>query len=283
MPDMVTALGRAYLRHFPWENGKWRIAKLLSDRVCLKPTSIVATVAPNLTMELDLSDFLQRTLWLERKYEPELQSILMEYLAPGGVFVDIGANVGFFTLLASRLVGNTGHVYAFEPAPRTFAALNRNIQLNQIQNVTPMQLGLSDAQGEAAFYPDPGGNSGAGSLRPHPNNTAAITVDLDSYDRLAAEMKLPVPSLIKIDVEGAEHKVVQGMSALLSQQHRPPILMEISEFSLEKQGSSRTSLLSLMRKFGYEARVATKVRQSVLSDSGIYFQFDALFVPAGRA
>ncbi len=151
--------------------------------------------------------------------------------------------------------------------------------MNRLTNVTAWQLALSDTAGTATLFPHAGGNSGAASLRPLENSGPPVAVELDTYDRLAAERGLPVPSLIKIDVEGAETKVIRGMTQLLSQETKPPILMEISEFSLEKLGSSRQELLGMMRNFGYVPEVVTRVQRSILSASEIYFQFDVLLTP----
>ncbi len=279
MPSMLATLGHSYLRHFPIEKGKWRVSAFLRERLGASQAPVRAAVAPKLVMDLDLTDFVQRSIYLDPSYDADLQRVISDHLPEGGVFMDIGANVGFFTLLAARRVGKGGQVHAFEPEPRTYAALRRNIALNRLTNVTAWQLALSDTAGTATLFPHAGGNSGAASLRPLENSGPPVAVELDTYDRLAAERGLPVPSLIKIDVEGAETKVIRGMTQLLSQETKPPILMEISEFSLEKLGSSRQELLGMMRNFGYVPEVVTRVQRSILSASEIYFQFDVLLTP----
>ncbi len=223
MPSMLATLGHSYLRHFPIEKGKWRVSAFLRERLGASQAPVRAAVAPKLVMDLDLTDFVQRSIYLDPSYDADLQRVISDHLPEGGVFMDIGANVGFFTLLAARRVGKGGQVHAFEPEPRTYAALRRNIALNRLTNVTAWQLALSDTAGTATLFPHAGGNSGAASLRPLENSGPPVAVELDTYDRLAAERGLPVPSLIKIDVEGAETKVIRGMTQLLSQETKPPI------------------------------------------------------------
>ena len=198
--------------------------------------------------------------------EPAVQAALQERLRPGDVLYDIGANVGFFTVLAARLVGPGGRVVAFEPLPENVAALNHNIALNQLDNVTvidaavgaatgtaglvladePTWARLSPRAGEAGSAPparETNGRAG-GSGAPAAPSPAAIEVRLVSVDELLAAGALPPPTLVKIDVEGAELEVVRGMRATL-RRHRPVLLCEM-------HGKNR-EFAALLRDVAYEA------------------------------
>jgi FkbM family methyltransferase len=228
-------------------------------------------------MSLDTSDFLQRTLFAAGDFEPYVRQAIQKRLKPGDVFVDVGANVGFYTLCAAKIVGTTGKVFAFEPAPETMNALRTNISLNEAGNVEAAQVALSDNAGMSKLYVDTAHNSGATSMRPSPNASQEITITLDTYDNYANRHGIPAPALVKIDVEGAECLVLKGMPKLLAQ--RPAMIIEISEFSLTQLGSSKEELFSILGRNGYGATLLSQPRQSIYSGTNIFFQYDVLFEP----
>jgi len=174
--------------------------------------------------------------------EPEVQRFLQEHLAPGDVFYDLGANVGYFTLVGASLVGPTGAVRSYEPMAPNVAALNRNIELNKLTNVTVVAAAVSDSAGEAAFSAGPtdqDGRLGAGDLR-------VRTVSID--EELAAGA--PAPSLIKLDVEGAEESAVVGMARCIVD-HKPILLCELNEEPFTLEGHPVAKALSAQ---GYSLR-----------------------------
>ena len=150
-------------------------------------------------------------------YERELQHLLVESLRPGDVFFDIGANVGFFSLLGSRLVGPTGRVVSFEPLPRNLELLRRHLNLNQTANLTVIPAAVADVEGVGCLSEAPSASQGALSER-------GISVALVSLDTLWAAGNVPTPSVLKIDVEGAESRVLTGARDLLSRS-RPLVLL----------------------------------------------------------
>ncbi len=145
-------------------------------------------------------------------YESELQRLLVENLRPGDVLYDVGANVGFFSLLASHLVG-TGSVVAFEPLPANLDLLKKNLALNGVGNVSIVEAAVADTNGTARFAL--GQSSSQGMLA-----DTGIEVRLVSLDQL----DLPPPTAMKIDVEGAESRVLAGAAKLLSN-YRPLIFL----------------------------------------------------------
>lgn len=151
-------------------------------------------------------------------YERDAQRIFARHVRPGDVVWDIGANVGFFTLLASRLVGDGGAVYAFEPLPRNLHYLGAHIELNDIRNVHIKEIALSDRKGTARFMlatnPAMGGVSEKGDLE----------VQTDTIDGLTSLGSVQVPSFIKMDIEGGESAALSGGMALL-REIRPAILL----------------------------------------------------------
>lgn len=276
MPPLSISIARAFIRS-PFEMGRWRVEQFIASWAKSHPARNTVTVADGLRMSLDTSDFLQRTLFAAGDFEPHIRQIIQKRLKPGDTFIDIGANVGFYTLIASKAVGNAGKVFAFEPAPETMAALRTNIGLNGGENVQPVQIALSDRAGDAQLFVDAANNSGATSLRSSPNASRPTTVILETYDTYAATHAIPNPALIKIDVEGAETAVLKGMTSLL--RHRPPMIIEVSELSLTQMGSSKEELFGIMEGAGYRASLLSQPRQSIYSGANIFFQYDVLFDP----
>jgi FkbM family methyltransferase len=138
---------------------------------------------------------------------------------PGAVVVDIGANVGYFSLLAAVLAGKTGRVFAIEPSPRNADYIRRHVRLNKFSTVTVIEAAISDRSGEAFF------DLGASIATGHLSESGQIRVDLVTLDSLLAEETLLPPDFIKIDVEGAEFAVLQGAKDVLSQ-HQPVLFMD---------------------------------------------------------
>jgi FkbM family methyltransferase len=125
-------------------------------------------------------------------------------LKNGDVVWDLGANAGIFTLVASRIVGQKGRVFAFEPQPRNVDALRRHLELNGFRNVDVWPCAVSDQVGEARF--DDSGGSSQGFL----SDRGQIVVPTVTLDSLMATGELLAPRVIKIDIEGAEHRALRG-------------------------------------------------------------------------
>jgi len=261
----------------PFETGRWRIEQFIANWAKAHPGRKTVTVAGGVKMSLDTSDFLQRTLFSARDFEPHIRQTIQTRLKPGDVFIDIGANVGFYALCASKVVGAAGKVFAFEPAPETMNALRTNLSLNGAANIEAAQIALSDHTGMSKLYLDAAHNSGATAMRASPNASQEITVILDTYDNYVREHGIPKPALVKIDVEGAECLVLKGMTNLLAQ--LTAMIIEVSELSLTQMGSSKEELFGIMEKSGYCASLLSQPRQSIYSGGSIFFQYDVLFEP----
>jgi FkbM family methyltransferase len=145
------------------------------------------------------------------------------------VVYDIGANLGFFSLVAARLVGPTGRVYAFEPAPENAEAIRRNAALNLVTNVTVVERAVSSRAGTARLQiVDDQSWSRLEEFGAHPGTERVLEVETVAIDDLVQSGELPPPALVKIDVEGAELAVLDGMRATIERQ-RPTIVCELHE------------------------------------------------------
>ncbi|HXG59056.1 MAG TPA: FkbM family methyltransferase [Thermoanaerobaculia bacterium] len=151
-------------------------------------------------------------------YERDSQAVFARLVSRGDVVLDIGANVGFFTILASRLVGREGTVCAFEPLPRNVELLKEHVRLNAASNVRVFAVAVASTIGRASF--EVAGSPSMGRLA----ETGSIEVETASLDSFWRSGALSLPTFMKIDVEGAEYEVLTGARELLDAA-RPAILL----------------------------------------------------------
>lgn len=150
-------------------------------------------------------------------YEPAHTKRFVSLVRPGSVVLDLGAHTGYYTLLASALVGGTGLVYAFEPNPRNCHYLRRHLKINRVKNVEVEESAVSDSDGHARFDADRG--SGTGHLA-EAGGIEVRTISLDAFCTARGVR----PSLIKVDVEGAEVGALEGARATL-ERFRPIVML----------------------------------------------------------
>jgi FkbM family methyltransferase len=174
--------------------------------------------------------------------EPEVQQALTRLLAEGDVMYDIGASAGFFSLLGARLVGPTGRVYAFEPVPEVADALRHNAEINRLDQVAVKQIALSSHSGQAVLVLVPTNSWRLEEFGAPEHRRRSLSVQLATVDELVAAGELEPPSLVKIDVDGAELEVIRGMEATL-RRHRPVVVCELHDTNRE--------FVALMRSNGY--------------------------------
>jgi FkbM family methyltransferase len=153
--------------------------------------------------------------WLGH-YEYEKQSIFQEAIGQGSTVFDIGANVGFYTLLSSVLVGPEGKVFAFEPIPENLLYLRRHVELNHLTNVSIIEAAVSDHTGFTKF--NQGRTRSQGYISPEGN----LLVRTVCLDELYFKGEIIVPDVMKIDVEGSELLVLKGAKSIL--QHYHPLI-----------------------------------------------------------
>lgn len=160
--------------------------------------------------------------------EQSVQEAMLRHLGPGGVFYDIGANVGFFAMLGAHLSGfEEGHAYAFEPTPDNAAEIRRNAALNVIPNLTVIEKAVADEAGTGRLQVvDDQSWSKLVEYGEHPFTESVIDIELVALDDLLAGDEIRPPTVVKIDVEGAELAVLEGMRRTLAD-HRPAVICEL--------------------------------------------------------
>ncbi len=165
--------------------------------------------------------------WLG-SYEYAKRLVFERTVSEGGVVYDVGAHVGFYTLLASVLVGPRGRVFAFEPFAANLVYLREHLRLNRIENVTVFQAAVSNTCGTALF--DEGPTSSTGHMSP----SGKLQVETIAIDELVSRGELPAPNYIKMDIEGAEALALSGASSTLAQFH-PTIFLATHGSSVHQE------------------------------------------------
>ena len=176
---------------------------------------------------------------------------LLSFLNPNDLFVDVGANLGLYTILAARVLSQ-GRVVAFEPAPLVGSLLRLNVLLNNLRNVTLKSEALSDQVGQASF--SVAVDSGFSSLRgtERKETFEVLTVDVTSLDVALANIGR-APAVIKVDAEGAESMIIRGATSTLTNDKKRPraLLVECNDDNLRGYNSSRDQLVQLLARYGY--------------------------------
>lgn len=177
-------------------------------------------------LELDLQ--AEKDYWLGT-YEPALQTALQEALLPGMVAYDVGANIGYLTLLMARAVGTGGQVFAFEALPANVERLRRNVELNDLQDrVTVVAAAVLDRPGTVRFLLGPSGGTGKaeGSAGREFTARGIIEVPAVALDDFIYSQGHPAPQVLKMDIEGGEVRAFAGMKETL-QRARPLLFLEL--------------------------------------------------------
>ncbi len=204
------------------------------------------------TIPVDLEDWSQRLVWfLGRYYELDTQLVVRALVRPGDTFLDIGANVGMITLLASHHVGRIGKVHSFEPNPVTRANLNKVIAENNIENVEVYDVALSDNVGIQKLTVV-GRQDGVGTLAKIPETskvTTAHNIQTAIGDDIIPE-NLSGRLFIKIDIEGFEPFALKGLTQTIDK-HKPLILTEFRPDHLTRAGSSAEEMVAIMAERNY--------------------------------
>lgn len=233
---------------------------------------------------IDLSDRYVSLPCLRNMFEPVETRLWKTIVKPGHMVVDIGANIGWYTMQAAQLVGTTGRIACFEPRPVTYAHLARSIIENGMQHIVrPYNAALSDHAGTSKIYWRPGddnpGHTWLGTKGPEGQDMASTDVAVAKLDDVIDHRHVDV---IKIDVEGAEWRALSGGRNII-QRSMPIIMSEIFPSELKKQsGVTALDFITTMLALGYDCKLIEKdgsltgIDQVPAGDPEI---FSVLFVP----
>ena len=183
--------------------------------------------------------------------EEEMLAVVAHNLREGDAFMDVGSNVGVFAVVSGRVVGQRGTVIAFEPDPRSFAQLQKNLSLNDLQTAQAFMVALGEHDEKARLYvdrPAPSLIGGEGNSEGQGNYEWVQVVNGDRFLKMHG---LPVPRVIKIDAEGYEYGVLRGLSATLSDAAAELVACEVHPYLLPKHTTVK-AIVGLLKSFGFD-------------------------------
>ncbi|KKU15036.1 hypothetical protein A3A20_02415 [Candidatus Wolfebacteria bacterium RIFCSPLOWO2_01_FULL_45_19] len=239
------------------------LKKYLPVEIILKPLIKILSVRKK--MELFRTDTPgTRLRFLLEWYEPETVRACRQIIKPGMTVIDAGAHIGYYTRIFSELVGKTGKVFAFEPHPATFKLLAHNIPAEKYPNVKLFPLALSDRQEELEFFEVKG--SGKHSIY---DVSSLSYIDPDGYtpknkllvraqdlDKILENLGSPVVDFMKIDVEGAEPKLLKGSEKTIKRSGSLRAVIEFNKAALALSGTSPENFLKQLERLGIR-KIAT--------------------------
>ena len=199
-------------------------------------------------------------------YEPEMGETLRRYLRPGSTFVDIGANEGFFTVQAAKIVGNSGRVLAVEPQGRLQEVIRKNLELNGLTNVTLVRSAVSDRPGEAELHISPSTNTGSTGLSQSTRyRVPQEAVPVNTLEGILDQHGIEKVDLMKMDIEGFEYEALTGAERLLKTKRIRALALEMHPELMRGRGKEPERLETLLTNCGY--RKNPKAKTNVCWDS----------------
>jgi FkbM family methyltransferase len=249
----LTPLVRAYIRYAPITAGKesfWN--EVVDPYFAWHSHDFLASTIFQSIIAGNTRDFIQQCIYYFGVWEPHLTHWISYRLAPGDTFIDVGANIGYFSLLASQRVGGSGAVVALEASPTTFRALENNLARNHVHNVRAANVAVSDAEGMLQLFQGPQHNIGETTLVRQEGFAFECEVKSAPLSALLRPEEVRRARLIKIDVEGAEWPVVMGMKPVLDS--GPPnleVIVEVHPELLAQQGKGVEDLWEVFHQAGF--------------------------------
>lgn len=256
------AIDRAWyttLKDYRGSDALRRIDPLMQRLGLLRPVRI--ELEPHVSFVINPSELVERQIYRNRYWEPEVWKGISSALREGAVFFDIGAHVGYYSLKSARVVGPSGRVVSFEPNPRTVKMLEANIRMSNAVNITVEPIACTDREQTVDLYSGAADNTGTASLSKE--NAQAFNAKTTPYrvrgrpiDDVVRELDITRLDCMKLDVEGAETMVLRGSLETLKRFH-PVLVTEVIERQLKSMGSSEHELRELLTRAGYKGRQIT--------------------------
>ncbi len=258
----LTMLAARITRQFGSVRGAWRVIEPIRHvlGVCAGVSRYVVVEGfdGNLRIRLDPREHVgSRIYWYGIHSINEIK-VLRRYLSQDMTFLDVGANIGEFTLIAAKLLSH-GQVIAFEPIPRLARILRTNVDMNGLHHVHLVAAGLSHRKGRVRFSrqdPMPGeqANDGLFSLYPpSERDSSGVMSRVVRLDDVVRSLKIRRIDLIKLDIEGAELSALKG-SRMTLRRFKPMLMIEINEEALRRGGASSSLLMAFLKRLGYDVR-----------------------------
>jgi len=209
------------------------------------------TIIDGHKMFLDIHDTLN--LSTDKIFEPFETKIVKKSIKKGDVVLDIGANIGYYSLIFAKLIGQQGKVFSFEPEPSNFKLLKKNVEINNYNNIILQNSAVSNNNGKIKLYLS---HEQSGTHRIFPSTICSedfVEVDMirldDYFENYLLKEKI---SFVKIDVEGAELGVLEGMRSILEANHKLQILIEFIPPNIREFGANPMDVLNLLENYNFK-------------------------------
>jgi FkbM family methyltransferase len=240
----------------------------------------ISTYDRNLKIKLNIDELIQQQIYFLEFYDPQGINFLKKQLTKGDVFIDIGANIGCYSLIASKLVGENGQVYAFEAIKNIHERLVFNVQLNNLKNVTIENKAVHEKTELLEFFVSRHENLGMSSIFHHDAESGKTEkVNAISLDDYFSINKLNRVNLIKMDIEGAELFALKGMQSIIST-YRPVVIMEICDDILQNTSYESIDIINYFNDLNYKQSFINEHGEVIdinVNEKNNYFNF--VFIP----
>jgi FkbM family methyltransferase len=238
----LAALAARSLKPFSFR-GKGRLLNSLCEKTGTRRTTLFGY-----QIDLSLVDYIQRNVYLGT-YEPRDSMLVRRYLKPGMTFLDVGANIGYYSLMAAAVAGPSGRVISFEPNPELHQHLQETIRSNAIQNIVAEQAAVGDQAGWTdLFVPKERGNNTATLIANQGGSPVRVpVVTLDEY---LDQHQIARVDFLKIDVEGFEPKVIQGARSAIQAKRIGAMFCEFNGTWLRLGGTTPKDYYNQLRSLG---------------------------------
>lgn len=251
----LSEAGRAYIRWAPISYKKggvyWRFVE---PALKAHPRTVTARTRFGGKFICSTQDVIQRYIYVFGIWEPALSVFVASRLREGDTFVDVGANVGYYSLLGSRAVGSSGRVVAIEASPSIASAMIENLKLSDADNIRVVHAAASDSHGYVPVFAGPVTNTGMSTVVATEGFPKDGWVRSERLCEILTAEELRTARIIKIDVEGHEAAVSAGLiPALAATRPDLEVLLEVNVLTLAQQGISAEKLLQRWRKAGFNA------------------------------
>jgi FkbM family methyltransferase len=241
------------MRYVPILAGKrlfWN--RVMDTYFAWHPYKFSATTVFGSKMVGNTRDILQQYIYYFGVWEPNLTSFIRRRIAPGDTFIDVGANIGYFSLLDANLVGKSGRAVAIEPSPKLFAALCHNLARNHMQNVRAVNVAVSDRKGVSKLFKGTEYHSGLTTTIEKRGLKFECEIEAAPLNAILYPEEMQKARFIKIDVEGAEWAAVVGMGQILcSGRTDLEIMVEVDPKLLANQGKRPEDLVKIFSDAGF--------------------------------
>ncbi len=228
--------------------------RIFKPRNLFQGQTVICGFDSGLKIKADLDEWIQQHIYFLGSWDERGLKFLKNLLKENDVFFDIGANIGAYSLVASKIVGPGGKVHAFEPVSAVFERLEYNIGLNGLNNITANQNAVYQTSEVLELFVSAKQNAGMSSIFHHDTESGKVEkVQAISIDEYVEKENIRKIDLVKIDIEGAEFFALQGMKKSLKR-FRPVILMEVSAEVLNNTNIQGSEILDTMKDLNYSIR-----------------------------